>query len=528
MARTALRLRMVMRGGTGRALWEVSVIAISTKHASGPAAPARGTPGAAATDAAFADARFLTQLASWLSTQRWYTGKGRVPRLRTTGRLSLTTTDPSGTGPTSAAVAVLLVLDESGQPVLYQLPLTVYGAPIAALEPALVASLEGDHPLYFYDGPHDPAFARTLLRLILDETAVTGEADAGGQAPAARGRLSLPRQRTEIASSRVFDGEQSNSSIIYELRGDDGTPLSPVVCKIFRTLQHGDNPDVVLLDALGAAGSRVVPRSLGYLGGHWADPAHAEAGRPNGLASGQLAFAQEFFPDVEDAWHLARRAAESGRDFDIAARALGEATAEMHETLARVLGTTPCTPEDIASTMASMRRRVDIAIAEVPALAELRTAIEAAYVRAAGAAWPSMQRIHGDLHLGQVLAVPDRGWVLLDFEGEPLRPMAERNAPDLPLRDVAGMLRSFDYVAGAHALAHPGLSGSDWSLACRRAFIDGYSTRTGHDLLANRVLLGAFEIDKAVYEAIYESRNRPAWLPIPVAAIARLAEHTAD
>jgi len=478
--------------------------------------------------AAFADARFPTQLASWLSTQRWYTGKGRMPRLRTTGRLSLTTADPAGTGPADrAAVEVLLVLDESGQPVLYQLPLTAYRAPVAALESALVASLEGDDPLYFYDGPHDPAFARALLRLILDETAVTGEPDAAGEAPTAQGHLSLARPWTEIASSRVFKGEQSNSSIIYELRGDDGTPLPPVVCKIFRILQPGDNPDVVLLDALGATGSRVVPQSLGYLGGHWAAAVHDDSGRPDGVASGQLAFAQEFFPDVEDAWHLAHRAAESGRGFGAAARELGEATAEVHETLARVLGTTPCTPDDIASTMASMRRRVALAIAEVPALAELRTVIEAAYARAAGAVWPPMQRIHGDLHLGQVLAVPGRGWVLLDFEGEPLRPMAERNAPDLPLRDVAGMLRSFDYVAGAYALAHPGLSATDWALVCRRAFVDGYSARTGHDFRANRVLLDAFEIDKAVYEAIYESRNRPAWLPIPVAAITRLAERAA-
>jgi predicted trehalose synthase len=104
--------------------------------------------------------------------------------------------------------------------------------------------------------------------------------------------------------------------------------------------------------------------------------------------------------------------------------------------------------------------------------------------------------------------------------------MAERNRPDLPLRDVAGMLRSFDYVAGAYALAHPGLSATDWALACRRAFVAGYSARTGHDLRANRLLLDAFEIDKAIYEAIYEARNRPDWLSIPVAAIKRLAERS--
>lgn len=510
-----------MGGCSVRSPWEVIVIAISVKPVSGIAMPKKGSPEKAVLDAAFVDARFLEQLASWLSEQRWYTGKGRMPKPRITNRFSLD--DPRD----AAAIEVLLVLDESLQPVLYQLPLTAHPAPVATLGSALVASLDGDQPLYFYDGPHDPVFAGAVLRLILDEGTVSGELKSAGrppsmQPPSMRGHLSLPQGRLAVVSSRVFGGEQSNSSIIYELADADGAPLRPAICKIFRTLQPGDNPDVMLLDALGTAGSRVVPQSLGYLSGHWVD-----ADRADGVASGQLAFAQEFLPEGEDAWHLALRAAEAGRDFTVAARALGEATAEVHETLARVLGATPCTPDDIAATMVSMRRRLSLAIAEVPGLAGLRTVIEAVYVRAAASPWPALQRIHGDLHLGQVLAVPGRGWVLLDFEGEPLRPMAERNRPDLPLRDVAGMLRSFDYVAGAHALAHPGLSATEWSLACRRAFVGGYSARSGHDLRANRVLLDAFEIDKAVYEAIYEVRNRPDWLSIPVAAITRLAARAA-
>jgi maltokinase len=124
--------------------------------------------------------------------------------------------------------------------------------------------------------------------------------------------------------------------------------------------------------------------------------------------------------------------------------------------------------------------------------------------------------------LGQVVAVPDRGWVLLDFEGEPLRPLRERSRPDLALRDVAGMLRSFDYVAGSFAQSHPGASAEDWARAARTAFLDGYSERAGVDIERFRVLLDAFEIDKALYEAVYEARNRPAWLPIPVTAISRL------
>lgn len=509
-------LRRVRGGRNTRSPWEVIVIAVLIEPGSSLSARELVELETAIPDTVFGDPRVLEQLAIWMSEQRWYAGKGRIPNPKLLGRLTLS--DPA----VAARIGVLVVLDEAERPVLYQLPLTVRLTPVPVLKPALVATLEGETPLYFYDGPHDPVFARGLLRLILDGGAAVGQpvAATGVRPFSARGHLSLPQPPTEITSSRVFGGEQSNSSIIYELADADGEPLRPVICKIFRTLQHGDNPDVVLLEALGAAGSRVVPQSFGHVSGRWADL----GGGDDAVADGQLAFAQEFLPEGEDAWRIALRAAEEGRDFTIAARALGEATAEVHETLANALSATPCSPEDIAAAMTSMKRRLGLAIAEVPVLAGLRGAIEAVYARAAASPWPAMQRIHGDLHLGQVLAVPGRGWVLLDFEGEPLRPMAERNRPDLPLRDVAGMLRSFDYVAGAESLNHPGLPVAEWALACRRAFVGGYSARTGHDLRANRVLLDAFEIDKAVYEALYEARNRPSWLSIPVAAITRLAE----
>ncbi|MCU1526618.1 MAG: phosphotransferase, partial [Frondihabitans sp.] len=128
----------------------------------------------------------------------------------------------------------------------------------------------------------------------------------------------------------------------------------------------------------------------------------------------------------------------------------------------------------------------------------------------------------------QAIQTPERGWVLLDFEGEPLRPMPERSRPDVPLRDVAGMLRSFDYVAGSLAQERPRIDAADWAAASRLAFIDGYVQGTGVDIRSQQALLDAFEIDKAVYEALYESRNRPAWLGIPVAAIERLVGLRSD
>src|SRR5690606_15987686 len=138
------------------------------------------------------------------------------------------------------------------------------------------------------------------------------------------------------------------------------------------------------------------------------------------------------------------------------------------------------------------------------------------------AEWPPLQRVHGDYHLGQVLDVPDRGWVLVDFEGEPLRALHERTLPDLALRDVAGMLRSFDYAAGSVA-QDSDLDRGGWSGAARTAFLDGYAAESGVDLTASAPVLAALELDKALYEVVYEARNRPSWVGIPVAAGRSLA-----
>ena len=468
-------------------------------------------------------------LPTWMLRQRWYAGKGRVPVLRRIGGLRFT--DPAG----EVDIDVHLMRDDSGQsPTIYQVPLTYRNARLAGADHALVAPVEegsqGSHrhhgTRYVYDAPHDPVFAAALLQLMLGEgTATSGEdaasnetlagmAQGSGVALGHRVSTAFPGQ---VIASHVLKGEQSNTSIILDLVDTFGAPSNPLICKLFRVLHHGDNPDVVVQAALAAAGSTHVPRSVGYVVGEWPD-----TNAPDGMARGHLACAQEFFPGVDDAWRVALAAVASDEDFSEQARSLGQTTAEVHATLAHAMTTVIATDKDVAALSRSMRARHASAVSEVPALAAYDSMIHASIEQVSSAKWPALQRIHGDYHLGQVLEVPHRGWVLVDFEGEPLRPLAERTQPDLALRDVAGMLRSFDYAAGSWEQMHPGRSARQWADRARIAFLEGYAKESGRDPREDAVLLDALELDKALYEVVYEARNRPTWLTIPTTAIDRL------
>jgi trehalose synthase-fused probable maltokinase len=433
-----------------------------------------------------------------MARQRWYQAKGAEPALRVVGSLD--------GGTTGVRVTTFLLLDEAAtEPLLYQVPVTFRSTELPGADNALIGEVDGR---YLYDAPHDPAYVDLLLRTIAEGGRLEGaDANATGHPSADPGTA---------VSSHVFSGEQSNTSIVVEV---DGGPVPQTIVKLFRLIHHGENPDVTLQTGISAAGSDRVPRSFGVLTGSWPDP-----GRTDGVAVGHLAAVQEFLPGSEDAWRVALRAAAAGQDFTERAADLGEAVAEVHETLASVFPTLPASTADVADAVALMRSRLAMAVAEVPDLLAHRGEIDAVYDRATRVDWPDQQRVHGDLHLGQVLWTDARGWVVIDFEGEPLRPMSERSRPDIALRDVAGMLRSFDYVAGS--LAQDGGSdpavASAWAAAGRAAFAAGYSRRSGVDLSAHRIVLDAFELDKAVYETLYEARNRPGWIGIPLAAVARL------
>jgi maltokinase len=253
-----------------------------------------------------------------------------------------------------------------------------------------------------------------------------------------------------------------------------------------------------------------------------------------------MAMLQRFLVTATDGWELAKasvrdlfaegdlHADEVGGDFAAEARRLGAATAEVHLAMRATLPTGTLDNDDLRARAAAMRGRLQGALEVVPDLRPFARGLFRAFDDLGALDGPvPVQRVHGDYHLGQVLRTV-LGWKLLDFEGEPAKPLAERVALDSPLRDVAGMLRSFDYAA-RHMLAdHPGdtqlaYRAAEWAERNRDAFCDGYADAAGRDPREDAVLLRAYETDKAIYEAVYEARNRPAWLGIPLAAVERLA-----
>jgi maltokinase len=334
-----------------------------------------------------------------------------------------------------------------------------------------------------------------------------------GQSPAA-GLAVQSSVAPERTPGRPLGVEQSNTSLVY---GED------LILKLYRRLAPDPQPDVEVAEALTGVGSRVVA------------PALARAGTDRYT----LALLQPFFRTATEGWALALASArsclaagvldpaEDGADFAADACRLGAVTAELHADLRRALPTRPATADDTAVTLAQLEERLAMGVAATPELAPFRDAIRSLYARVPEAAsGTTLQRVHGDFHLGQVLRT-DTGWVVLDFEGEPARPVDERRALMSPLRDVAGMLRSFDY-ASRHLLADSPDAESlapvaeAWSERNRAAFCEGYGSVTGTDPRAEPELLTAFELDKAVYEVGYEARYRPSWLPIPLGGIARL------
>ncbi|MDX3620007.1 maltokinase N-terminal cap-like domain-containing protein [Streptomyces europaeiscabiei] len=443
-------------------------------------------------------------LREWLPRQRWFAGKGRP----VTGFSLVAATEllPAAAG--KAGLLHLLVrahqplVPSQGAPAhpgdCYQLLLGVREALPPWLAPALIGHVT-EGPLAgrtVYEALHDPRLADVLLEAMRARAQV-GEVRCGRDM-----RHDIP----EGLVPRVVTSEQSNSSIVY---GDT------FILKLFRRVVPGDNPDLELPMELSREGCPRVPAPVAWM--------VAELDRTAGTDGHHvLGVLQPFLHGAADGWELALSMLAKGEDFTAEARALGRATAEVHTALARALPTVTLGRAQLESLVDGMTGRLEAAAQAVPALRPyapgLHTAFEAlADLAAEGRAWTA-QRIHGDLHLGQCLRSPSGEWSLIDFEGEPSKPLAERRMPQPVARDVAGMLRSFDYAA--HSLQP---SAADWAAACRAAYCSGYADVAGADPRMDPVLLRAYETDKAVYEVLYEARHRPDWLPVPLAAVHRLA-----
>ncbi|MDP9832945.1 phosphotransferase [Trueperella abortisuis] len=321
------------------------------------------------------------------------------------------------------------------------------------------------------------------------------------------------RPAARVANAAKLTSEQSNTSIVYRFAEPEEAGSAGIILKVFRVLSDGANPDVELLSALDASGSRAVPRQYGSVRGTW--------GTPSGPAGTDMLVAQEFLVGATDAWQVIQGQLARTTSFTQKAEieALGALTRDIHRQLAAAFPTVEATAAMRAQIVSQWRERAAAALTHAPALLPYHDQIEAVFSGALKVGWPALQRIHGDYHLGQVLRAPGRGWVALDFEGEPLRPLAERVQPDLALRDVAGILRSFDYAGGSAELA-----GGDrhelgrWTRRAQEAFMSGY----GHIDGSERRLLDALILDKALYEVSYEAASRPAWLEIPVRGVLRL------
>ncbi|WP_222193944.1 maltokinase N-terminal cap-like domain-containing protein [Modestobacter italicus] len=444
-------------------------------------------------------------LADWMPGQRWFGGKGREWAGVAEEGFFLDQSDPA------LSVHRVRVSYTDGASETYLVPLSWRNAPAEELSTAFVGAVPGSQgENYAYDAMRDrDATVPWLTHLVAAST-------VGPMRFHPAGVSYIP----EGVPGDIISTEQSNTSLVY---GESA------ILKLFRRLEPGLNPDVEIHDALRQADNEHIAPLLG----------HIEIDDPDGLEPATVAMLQTFVPNASDGWRLATssvrdlyaeadlHADEVGGDFAGESERLGEATASVHADLARVLPSEPADRAWYATVAEQMTARLEAALAVVPDLAEHGDALRALYAAVAETDEPVVrQRVHGDLHLGQVLRTTT-GWIVLDFEGEPARPLASRRELDTPLRDVAGMLRSFDYAARHMLVEQPGdpqraYRAQEWAERNRAAFCAGYSAGGGVPLSGDSALLRAFEADKAVYECVYEARNRPHWLMIPLSSLSRL------
>ncbi len=450
-------------------------------------------------------------VAEWMAHQRWYATKSR----------QIATLDFAQTVALEPDSPVVVVLAQTGFATgtheLYQLPLCF----IAPDELGDREPIQRTAEWVVVDAVADPELGRELLRAIDDGRTI--ETDEGW---ARFVRVGSGGPLRHDAAVRPMGVEQSNSSIVF---------ADETVLKVFRHLEPGINPELEVLRFLTEHGFESIAPLQGY---------YEYESR---TLTATLGVAQRFMAGAVGGWELALdRIATDPAAFLISLGALGQVTAALHNALASDNEDPAFAPEEpsqeaLALLVATLDEDIDRVFLRLPDDERVAPLVgrgqdvrEQISQRAQLGIGGRLIRTHGDFHLGQTLYVngPTRsGWLIIDFEGEPARPLFERRQKNSPLRDVAGMLRSFAYAASAAAIQRSLPVPGDFEGRARDTFLEHYLTEIDSALLpageaAVRNLLSIFELEKAVYELQYELDNRPDWLPIPVAGITRLLDET--
>jgi maltokinase len=449
----------------------------------------------------------LGGLAQWLEQQRWYASKSR----------HVTSAEIEDSAALAEQPPMVLILLEAkfatGSHELYQLPLAFIESSQAA-GGGLVGVPDQDGRVAV-DAGADPEQARELLRHINAQSEL--QTDCG---TLHFHRILASGWLKADAPVRPMGVEQSNSSIVF---GDE------TALKVFRKLEPGINPELELLQFLTEQGFENIAPLQG-----WYD----YEGRS---FTATLGVAQRFIPDATGGWELALDTVTSDPDRLLGQLGdLGKVTAELHNTLASDSSDPAFCPEEpssealalLTATIDEDIERIFVRLPDDERVASItgrgQDVRERIAARTQMGSVGRAIRTHGDYHLGQTLHVPG-GWLIIDFEGEPARPLFERRQKRSPLRDVASMLRSFAYVTSASEIMRGVAAPADFEERARRTFLEHYFSTIDPALLpggeaAVLNLLSIFELEKAIYELQYELDNRPEWLPIPVAGITRLLE----
>jgi trehalose synthase-fused probable maltokinase len=452
------------------------------------------------------------RLREWMADQRWYAAKvdevcevtilDVVPLIEETDKLLL---------------LLVEVRPAAGTHDLYQLLVGV--GPAREDDDGAAFEICRQDGMRLYDGLSDGRQGGRIGALIAADATIEHEATT--VAFRRNGSLALGPD----AEVRVVDAEQSNSSLVLD---------EAHIIKAFRRLQPGLNPEIEMLRFLDRHGfANMVPLEGWY----------EYRGE---LLEASLGVMQRFVTGAHDGWELVleRIAQQRGEELILPLRDLGSATAAMHSLLGSDSEDPEFAPEhppdeQVALLTATIDEQIEQLFVNMPARAELepitgrikelRDVLSLLSHTGTGG---MLIRIHGDYHLGQTLLTAG-GWVVIDFEGEPARPLRERRRKRSPLRDVAGMLRSISYACLVSEVLHGVAVDREWEPHARQAFLDGYMERIDLALLpagaqAVAKLLAIFELEKAIYELRYELQNRPDWLGVPVLGIERLLDGQRD